>query len=82
MYGSIGIVEFLFVLASAAILVIPAWRLSSRLGYPGVVRDADSPSTGQPRSVVLHRVLILAGCEFSLADPIIGSHHRIGPHLD
>jgi len=35
MYGSIGIVEFLFVLASAAILVIPAWKLSSRLGYPG-----------------------------------------------
>ena len=51
-------------------------------GLPRVVRDADSPSTGQPGGVVLHRVLILAGCEFSLTDLIIGSHHRKGLHLD
>ncbi len=35
MIGSIGVPELLFLIAAAAILVLPAWKLSSRLGFPG-----------------------------------------------
>lgn len=35
LFGSLGLLEVIFLAAAALVLVVPAWKLCSRLGFPG-----------------------------------------------